>query len=172
MRQDFVVANRILRGLNLTYWIDCGTLLGAVREGDFLAHDLDFDFGTVEWSRHGEIAAAFKAEGFQMDTAGHPEYGYQQAFFKEKRHLFDIFYFYPAGLNRLWQGSWYQGEVLWSEFDLDAYLPVNKAWFVGEATFTPAKPEKVLETRYGDWRTPVVKWSYVDDPKCLQPARF
>lgn len=173
MKKHFRKANSALRRLGITYWIDCGTLLGYVREDGFLAHDPDFDFGTVNWPRHVEIGDAPQAKGFEMTTTGFPEYGYEQSFFIEGDHLFDIFYFYPAGLNRLWQGSWHQGNVLWSEFDLDAYLPVKEATFAGVRTFIPANPKKVLKTRYGRrWRTPVTTWNYVTDPYCFLEARF
>ncbi len=37
--------DRAFKELEIEYWLDFGTLLGAVREKDFISHDLDLDFG-------------------------------------------------------------------------------------------------------------------------------
>jgi len=37
-----------LNELNVTYWLDAGTLLGAMREKDVIKHDYDIDFGYIK----------------------------------------------------------------------------------------------------------------------------
>ena len=38
----------ILDKHGVEYWLDCGTLLGAVRDGKFIPWDGDIDLGTLE----------------------------------------------------------------------------------------------------------------------------
>ncbi|MBL4934988.1 hypothetical protein JK636_04360 [Clostridium sp. YIM B02515] len=40
-------ASNALKDLDIVYWIDCGTLLGAIRDNDFISHDLDIDIGVL-----------------------------------------------------------------------------------------------------------------------------
>lgn len=40
-------ANTALKDLDIVYWIDCGTLLGVIRDNDFISHDLDIDIGVL-----------------------------------------------------------------------------------------------------------------------------
>lgn len=171
MKDDFVTANTILRDLGVEYWMACGTLLGAIREGDFLAHDKDFDFFCTEWQRHERIEQEM-SDHFRCESLGTPDYGYEQCFFRHDEHIFDIFYFYPVDDTRSWSGSWANGKVIWSEYVTDDFLPVQPYVFQGQDTFIPHHPEKALTARYGDWTVPVTSWDYSKDPRCIREARF
>lgn len=46
--------------LKVDYWLDFGTMLGCVREKDFIKHDLDLDFGVVYSKRNKDIEEVFK----------------------------------------------------------------------------------------------------------------
>jgi hypothetical protein len=166
-------ANEILRGLGITYWLDCGTLLGAIRENDFIGHDTDIDFG-VFTDRHEDIAGLMYEMGFEKcHFFGTPEVGYEQSFRREGVKV-DIFYFYetppPGGFERgaLWQGSWWKKHhLIVSEFD-QVVLEPQRAEFLGEWTYLPRDPEKLLEARYGDWRKPNKNWRWYRDPRCIR----
>lgn len=168
LTSHFQRCNELMVESGVDYWASCGTLLGIVREGRLLAHDQDIDFSTFEWTRHEDIARVFTDAGFEMRTNGVPHHGYQQAFFLEGVHICDVFYFYPLP-ESVWQGSWLGERLLVSEFEPDIFLPTQPFDFNGIETRLPAKPESVLEARYGDWRTPVLEWDYSSDPKCLAP---
>ena len=45
---------------NLHFWLDYGPLLGAMREKDFIAHDLDIDLGMFYENQVEEVEKAFK----------------------------------------------------------------------------------------------------------------
>ena len=38
----------LLKNNGITSWLDCGTLLGAIRNNDFIKHDTDIDISTFE----------------------------------------------------------------------------------------------------------------------------
>ncbi|CAH1245910.1 FKRP [Branchiostoma lanceolatum] len=76
MRHLVVTVCQVLEELNQTYWLDYGTLLGAVRMGDVLPHDADVDISRLklessaaEWhfgSRFRQRLRDFGIEGNAM----------------------------------------------------------------------------------------------------------
>lgn len=67
--QLFQEAVEILEGLEITYWLDQGSLLGAVREGAFLPWDHDLDLGVWEEevkSKLSEIVDELRFRGAQV----------------------------------------------------------------------------------------------------------
>lgn len=61
-------AKTILDNAGITFWLDCGTLLGAVRDGKFIPWDHDIDLGM--WSDMRPLRDAcvskFKADGWKI----------------------------------------------------------------------------------------------------------
>lgn len=63
----------ILEKHNIVFWLECGTLLGAVRDGRFISWEYDLDFGV--WSKNIthekklEIAREFSTRGFSTYVA-------------------------------------------------------------------------------------------------------
>jgi fukutin len=166
---NFRDANEALRGLRVDYWIDCGTLLGAIREGDLLAHDQDVDFGVLGTDQHQKILRWMQALGFRLYRAfGTVDRGYEQSFIRNGAKV-DIFYFYPDE-DKLWCGTWWRKgkHLIVNEFP-DHFTPPQKFDLLGEPTFVPADPERVLECRYGDWKTVQKQWRWYRDPPCIRP---
>lgn len=62
--------DRVCKKNNLTYWIDFGTLLGAVRHGGFIPWDDDIDLSMPpeDYRRFKEIAAAELGQEFILQT--------------------------------------------------------------------------------------------------------
>lgn len=76
MTEILVEFDRVCRKNNLTYWIDQGTLLGAVRHGGFIPWDDDIDVSmpSDDFKRFRNIAVAELHKGFFMqDQVTDPE---------------------------------------------------------------------------------------------------
>lgn len=162
------LANDVLKKVEVSYWIDCGTLLGAIREGDFIDHDQDIDFGIYGSERHEAIASGMCDQGFEAYRFwGTPERGYEQSYMRDEVKV-DLFFFYQ-GAKRLWQGSWNREHLLISEFDRDTVLDPRPFTFRDLETFAPHDPEGMLTARYGDWQTVEKEWDWRTDPVCITP---
>jgi len=145
-----------LRSVGLEPFLAYGTLLGAVREGELLAHDSDADLGYI--SRHGnpvDVALeSFRVQreliGMGWDVSRHSG-GAIKVLVNEgdvTRGL-DVFGgFLDAGRLHL------MGEI-GAEFDREWLFPLTTCKLGGRPMPVPARPEKLLEATYGPgWLVP------------------
>lgn len=164
--------NDVLSALGARFWLDCGSLLGAVRHGDIMEHDLDVDFSSWDWERHEEIAEAMVAAGFKLlRTHGTPESGYEQRFGWHNVKL-DIFYFYEGTVHgpeegTCWQGSWDYDRLIESRFPTDIARETVPFSFKDITVPVPIEFEAMLVARYDDWTEIVPKWDWRTDPSCI-----
>lgn len=55
-----------LKKLKVSYWLDCGTLLGLIRENGFISHDIDIDIGILLDDFTPSIEAELQNNGFKL----------------------------------------------------------------------------------------------------------
>jgi len=169
-----------LDSIKVPYWLTDGTLLGFIRNGDFIAHDNDIDLGVHIKNYSPDIIKAFKKIGFKMKHQyGCNERGGKEYTFKRDGIKVDIFFFYDEE-NTTWHGAWlYESGFLHSRWfrksglskpSLIRYGYKNFALSTMEIrgkTFSiPENPIHYLEQKYGkDWSTPVKDWNWATSPK-------
>ncbi|GAA1791288.1 hypothetical protein GCM10009795_041200 [Nocardioides hankookensis] len=134
-----------------------GTLLGAVREGQFLGHDSDADLGYV--SRHTDPVDVVR-ESFRLQRAvaarGMDTYRYSGAAFRVRVEEGDGI---PRGLDVF--GGFLDGGRLYlmgevgTDYEPEWIHPLGTCELAGRTFPAPARPEKLLEAMYGpSWRVP------------------
>lgn len=150
------VAQQVKQRFSYDLFPTYGTMLGAVREGDFIGHDNDFD--TTYISRHSEPAEVRKE--FMQICAFLIERGYDLKVKKTHTwvrvpgtdHKFDIFfsYFNEAGLYEMSYGT--HGAALPRSNDFNEFVGQK----LNELTIRiPKNHQALLAQIYGaDWRIP------------------
>lgn len=147
----------VLAGAGVHAFPAYGTLLGAVREGDFLGHDSDADLGYVSSLSHpvDVVRESFRLQRV-VGERGYSTYRYSGLAFRVEvveadgaTRFLDVFGGFLDG-GRLYL----MGEV-GTPYERDWLLPLGTTSLRGHTFPAPARPEKLLEAMYGpSWRVP------------------
>jgi lipopolysaccharide cholinephosphotransferase len=158
-RKNLIDTRDLLEGAGVPMFLHWGTLLGAVRERDFIPHDNDIDVGFFlsDLDRFLGLKNAFQAQGFEFITEGirNREDGY---IYKVIRDEVDIDLF-PARevrsflKGRLWQLD--ERTTVPPRF-LDSLEAIE---FLGETFKVPADPIGLMRNLYGKtWNVPIADY--------------
>jgi hypothetical protein len=140
-----------------------GTLLGCVREGKFLRHDYDIDFGILpqDWPKRSCLIEAMHRRGYSLEL----HENYKIRFSRDRLSHLDVDLFFP------WEGKMvclHGRDGAW--FPFDAFDNFRGLTFENTRVLIPDPPERVLETAYGSWRIPVKKHDNAHIPNRLHIA--
>ena len=133
-----------LNKANITFGLIYGTLLGAIRENNFIAHDEDTDVFVLDEDR-GKVLDAL----FELKKRGLVVGRYEEdliSFVRDDEYI-DI-YFFKKNIfgNRTANGAYIEAKYLEN---------LKKIEFLGEPFSVPERSEELLEKLYGeDWRVP------------------
>jgi len=156
LKDLFAVFNKIVRKYRLTYCLDSGTLLGAVRHHNIIPWDDDID---VQMSR--EDISVLRKNKAELNKLGYT-ITYNDKIYRFKRNLkgkipyIDIFEVddfdnkikYSNERNReIWPKYW---------FKHDEKYPLKLYKFGRMSVFGPNNPYPYLERAYGEWNKGVV----------------
>lgn len=165
--ENLCAAVDALEGVGVRAFLVDGTLLGAVREGDFIAHDTDIDLGVFISEHTPMIVLAMKRAGFTHErTLGRLNHGYELSF-RRKGIRVDLFFYYKDATG-FYHAAWVKRRTpIRYRYDRFSLAPLE---FRGRTFLAPSPVEGFLVTKYGPvWRTPVVEWDWKWDPKNAQP---
>ena len=139
---------KIFEDLCIPYYLSSGTLLGAVRERNFIRWDWDVQcYVRTEdaYERREEILNAFKRAGFQISK-------YDSSYKNLKYTL--LKYGAKYEITAWWKKGSMRYRTRYSQVPAYFFDNPDTIEFLGE-TYTCMTPaEKYLEHCYGDWRTP------------------
>lgn len=142
-----------------------GTLLGLVREGRFLDHDYDIDFGILgeDYGRKDALIRAVLSRGYVL-RFDHP-YSFSFNTRDGLLHL-DFTLIYPfKGKFISSMPSEDTGRITANEYPKEAFRTLERRRFLDLDVWVPCLPEKLLETIYGEWRVPVKNYDYRTGPR-------
>lgn len=165
IRQVFPEIIKTFDKLGIDYFICFGTLLGAVREHDFIKHDDDLELGVFSDQYYSQLAGKFEEAGFKkqyryyMADSRIPNEGFVEKYSNGYIH-FDLFVF-SRDKENIWCWSYLKDEanilnaikLQWKNTGLKCIE------FQGQTVPVPVEPEKFLESLYGNtWNVPCVYW--------------
>lgn len=156
------------------YALTAGTLLGAVRGGDFISHDVDTDLMVPMESFDPRVVRDLFYQGFRITRCcGFPDDGMELTL-RRRRVNTDLFFLYTRGTQTylsgyVWEPFHGGGTADWLDYE---FAPFVFGWlnFKGHRFRAPADPESFLVPYYGEsWRTPIKTWAYWVDPPNMKP---
>ena len=171
MPSDIALRNLVdvaaaLDAKDIAYSLASGTLLGAVREGQFIRHDYDVDLTVLADSFDPGVLPDLRRLGFAIRTfIGFPDDGMYLSLVRSDVTV-DIDFLYPRD-NGMYQSSYADyrgGTAKWIDY---LFPKLNYGWmeFMGHQFRAPKEPEIVLRCLYGDsWGTPDKNWHGSFDP--------
>lgn len=176
--ENLKLAVEALKSLNIKYWLEAGTCLGAWREHDFIDHDLDIDLGIVAEDcdtiiKVDDLKFEMLKRGFTIHhTFGEIDLGMEIAF-KRKGVKLDVFWFYLKDDKR-WHAAWKNGgrngieDLIKLVFPARLFENLGDVRFLGNTFKVPNPTVEYLEARYGlEWMIPNKNWNWATDPKCI-----
>lgn len=154
---------KILEELNISYYLSSGTLLGAIREKNFIRWDWDVQCYLVteeSFPRKEEIRDAFLKEGFNLDS--------YNASYKNLKFVF-IKYGARYEITAWWKKGGMRYRAQYSQIPARFFENPATINFLGATYPCMTPPEEYLEHCYGDWKTPKRE---ADKSKYLNPKFY
>lgn len=142
--ENILIVHSIL-GNNIRYCLMFGTLLGAIRDQDFIRYDKDTDIGLLDVNE--AVITGLKEELRRFEFYIFRD---NPAFFSAMRkgEYIDFYKFYKVSK------SYVCGNYI---FDADFFNEIEYANFMGKGFPIPKHSENFLAVLYGDdWRVPLV----------------
>ena len=168
------ILKEVLDKNSIDYWLDYGTLLGFVREGKIIGHDLDLDFG-IKPKSGVVLAKILKKYDCNLIQQIYVEGKLTVDTYKFRGVDFDIFYYEKRGdkiVNRVWLSN-------------DSSIPQQKAYELGRGKLedvifsdietkeiefygvkfrAPKDSDRYLKENYGsNYMVPNPNWKHGDE---------
>lgn len=176
MHQNIEVMNEA----GIDFWIEGGTLLGALRDKKLIPWDHDLDFG-MKYQSEAQMKHLIRKlkRHFYVSVRSFPQtskiwnlgkyrvlkiFPRKHIFFKEELCL-DLFVYYEGTLPG--QDELVYKYVVWDRNAFhrkEFFDTIDTIEFYGGEVPVPANPEKFIEVKYGEnWRTPIKEWNVALD---------
>ncbi len=146
-KDNLILFDSVLQKHSLPFFLAFGTLLGAIREADFIAHDSDTDIGMYLADKNKFLPLIFELHQVGLNLVRFDE---NLLSFMRQGEYIDVYFF-----EKKWfpKDGWYCGRLFMPAKFLHR---LDSCEFHQKKFLTPWQPEKYLAYCYGkSWKTPV-----------------
>lgn len=153
-KKEFLRICNILDNMGITYFLNTGILLGAIRENDFIKWDWDVEISTFSddfFNNFEKILKDLKKDGFNIIKKDN----------RKQSLKIDFNGFYPQEVTKYTVLSWNYSsfkDVYWRK---DKIIPshflknFSKIFFLNRKFNVPNNPKEYLRFSYGNWEIPL-----------------
>lgn len=166
--QTLIFIDKIFNENKIIYWLDYGTLLGAVRNGAIIDYDDDCDIGVLrqDFEKILKLSDTFRLAGYCLLTYFYPDF-IRLDFSRENDLHVDIFIWEftrlmfdndPIERIVLNRTSYLpKDEKKGKHFPAYFLFPMEKIKLSGYDFYCPTNPKRFVEFRYGsNWQIPII----------------
>lgn len=148
---------------NKTCWLQDGTLLGFVREGNIISHDTDTDVGMHYKELDQKLVKDIIASGFEIRfVSGYLTESLILQIYKDKVKI-DIFMYYDIDNEHFYHSAFDKKEKR-IDYVYKKFNTTSKRFFDYDFII-PQDPMEFILTKYGDnWNVPDPTWDYARSP--------
>lgn len=172
-REVLIDFDKACKESHIEYWLEFGTLLGSIREKNFISHDLDIDVGMYLKDYSKDYEKIFNKYGFKRSRyflVDDGKYGREETYSKNGVDL-DIFYFTEKE-NEMFCHAFANKEGLsWSETikEIGGLIPREFSFPKMEIAYidfldykfpVPSNYHEHLETNYGNYMMKDKNYTY------------
>lgn len=166
--ENLVAIRDVLNELGIRYFLIDGTLLGLIRDNDFIRFDLDTDIGVLFedfiGSKIGELGIRLEREGFSYTEYGDYNNNFEASFVRNgvKTDLF----FYRKFEDKWIFHAFLNDEIITYFYPREMLDIITETKFKDEIFAIPKNAEEILAFKYGaDWRIEDRGWDWAYSPK-------
>nr|CAD7398890.1 unnamed protein product [Timema poppensis] len=143
-----------LEAAGVRYWLEGGSLLGAMRMGDILPWDYDIDVGIYRddiplcsWLNQARSQPIIDDKGFVWEKANEGDF-YRVQFSQVNRLHVDLFPFYKKN-STMTKDTWFITHKQDKEFPEHFLRPISSIDFIGRKVSAPNNIRDFLELKFG-----------------------
>ena len=141
--------------LNFDIYLVYGTLLGIIRENNFIEHDNDVDFAYLSKQTNiKDVLQEFKSitdilrnYDILSKICGN---GHLHVWSPNKRNKFDLWTSYIS------ENKYYLVPLIDGNIQSSVILPLKEVIFKNQKFLIPNQPETLLDSTYNNWKTPIM----------------
>jgi len=156
-KKALVSLKQIFDSQGKRFFLSSGTLLGAIREKDFIGGDLDIDLGVfADEISKDELKKMFVGSGFYLDR----DFEHELGFLSGDGVLVEFFFCERDAEHVIMRSYGQTHEWLFSPFELISHE------FLGHQFLIPDNYEKHLRENFGNWEDKTIFFNWAFDVPC------
>lgn len=147
-KENLLLFKKVADEMNLSFSLSFGTLLGAIRENDFITHDEDIDLVVLEEDRSLLLDTLFELQKVGFKLIRYDRRGTVYSVMRNGEYI-DVYLFWRLqnGIRKCFENAVYPEKY---------FVELTKHEFLGEMFNVPKEYLECLEFTYGEnWRTPI-----------------